>query len=723
MNSLKQSLRLAAAAALLTAAACVEHPESAQDDRQYLGYGYGEGAVIFDVDGHYVKSDTALTLPLDTAVSVTRAAAGDTLTLTRAATDINDLAALKATARGFSVFASYTGLRTYASATVSPDFMCNQQVTWDGTYWNYAPVKYWPNGYGEATDEGTGEQQTHVSFFAYAPWSDCAQTPSDYCVYDCSQTFDQGDAWVNYRLAEQTYQLDGEGNLVLDGEGNKQPTNDWLANQTDLLYAIPLMDEVKPAVNERLKFSFRHALGTVGDDITIRGNDCTDLTDLLKKDVKDTTVRLELILNSVSIDYILTAKGRLTLWTPLDHLDFGLLYHGTAAEQAAERQKVEANWSPIISENVKTKRTVGWTGLHHVLYSYDGTTSGTAWQQTGYGVYYIPVEGDDYVQRATVTAHYTVRRYTSYEGEDDPGNVYTDYDDSATTSLVLHKQEAYGEGRRMGLSVSMRDIKTRSDALIDLATANMTGTVMPTYTYDGHAWQPAGSEMTIMANGQTLTKDVDYTIVGYENNVHTSNVSGYNDDCVTVTKSDNQVVPSDAIIKNNNGSGTAVTSNYNITYVPAAITYTTPKTIDSSDIQKGWVITNDGRAFPSVSAARSAGYSDAQIQSVVVYIYGNTRFAVSRTETCSVPYSSATSTVSALGSVSYNGRTYNYRLPTTTEAVMLMDTSGHITGTQINSILTSFGATPLKDISGVHTGDNVGYWVSDQPATTNYSYA
>lgn len=537
MTHMKHILRLAAATALLMAAAgCAEHPESAQDNRQYPGYGYGEGAVIFDVDGRYVKSDTALTLHLDTTVSATPAADSDAIT--RAAADIDNLDALKATARGFSVFASYTGRRTYAGTTVSPDFMCNQQVTWDGTYWNYAPVKYWPNGYGEATAEGTGEQQTHVSFFAYAPWSDCAQTSSDYCVYDCAQTFDQGDAWVSYRLAEQTYQRDGEGHLVLDTDGNRQPTNDWLHDQTDLLYAIPLLDEVKPAVNERLKFSFKHALGTVGDDVTIRGNDCTDLTDLLDADVAGTTVRLELILNSVSIGYILTAKGRLTLWTPLDHLDYGLLYNGTAAEQAAERQKVEANWSPIVSENVKTTRTVGWTDQHHVLYSYDGTTHGGAtWQQTGQGVYYIPVEGDDYVQRATVTAHYTVRRYTTYVADGDPANVYTDYDDSATTTLVLHQQEAYGEGRRMGISVSMCDIKTGGgkSTLTDLATADMTGTVMPQYTYDGHAWQPAAAEMVIKANGQTLTEGVDYTIVSYLNNVHTSNVTGYNDDCAHVT--------------------------------------------------------------------------------------------------------------------------------------------------------------------------------------------
>lgn len=62
--------------------------------------------------------------------------------------------------RGFGVLAYYTGQTDFAN-TNKPNFMWNQQVTYDKTNknWEYTPVKYWPT---KVSDK--------VSFFAYAPY-------------------------------------------------------------------------------------------------------------------------------------------------------------------------------------------------------------------------------------------------------------------------------------------------------------------------------------------------------------------------------------------------------------------------------------------------------------------------------------------------------------------------------------------------------------------------
>lgn len=71
-------------------------------------------------------------------------------------------------AKGFGVFAYYTGQSTWATAgsTTAPNFMYNQQVTWASSAWSYTPMKYWPNTEGDK-----------ISFFAYAPYS--ASSPAN----------------------------------------------------------------------------------------------------------------------------------------------------------------------------------------------------------------------------------------------------------------------------------------------------------------------------------------------------------------------------------------------------------------------------------------------------------------------------------------------------------------------------------------------------------------
>ena len=239
---------------------------------------------------------------------------------TRATGMIDDDASLQA--GGFGVFGCYTGLHNYSESDANSSFMYNQKLEWvsGDAHWEYNPVKYWP-----------GEEGHKVSFFAYAPYSECNGTG---CIPSCVRYQETADPWVMYRIAENP------------------------DDQVDLLYATPLLDQTKMAVNERLEFTFKHALACVGENVTI-STSATGVT-----------------LKEVSIDYTLTAKGRLVLWN-----------------------RGSANWTPIQSEDVVTVRSVSLlTGGHEPL---PKTFSGQ-------GLFCIPAEAAGYPQKATMHVTYVV---------------------------------------------------------------------------------------------------------------------------------------------------------------------------------------------------------------------------------------------------------------------------------------------------------------------------
>ena len=239
---------------------------------------------------------------------------------TRATGMIDDDASLQA--GGFGVFGCYTGLHNYSESDANSSFMYNQELEWvsGDAHWEYNPVKYWP-----------GEEGHKVSFFAYAPYSECDGTG---CIPSCVRYQETADPWVMYRIAENP------------------------DDQVDLLYATPLLDQTKMAVNERLEFTFKHALACVGENVTI-STSATGVT-----------------LKEVSIDYTLTAKGRLVLWN-----------------------RGSANWTPIQSEDVVTVRSVSLlTGGHEPL---PKTFSGQ-------GLFCIPAEAAGYPQKATMHVTYVV---------------------------------------------------------------------------------------------------------------------------------------------------------------------------------------------------------------------------------------------------------------------------------------------------------------------------
>lgn len=80
-----------------------------------------------------------------------------------------DADAIKTAKVGFGVFAYHTNSDVY-DQTFTPNFMYNQQVTYNSTdpaHWEYSPIKYWPNEFGNGA---ASEDVDKVSFFAYAPF-------------------------------------------------------------------------------------------------------------------------------------------------------------------------------------------------------------------------------------------------------------------------------------------------------------------------------------------------------------------------------------------------------------------------------------------------------------------------------------------------------------------------------------------------------------------------
>ena len=149
---------------------------------------------------------------------------------------------------GFGVFAYYTGATAWESAKASatPNFMYNQQVTWDGTnsVWIYTPVKYWPNDNNPADGSGAAGSQTrsYVSFFAYAPYSDMSSPPSS-GVTAISANSETGAPVLTYTWA-------ADADLLYASQIDRYKYDSYDANDNG-------------RVSDVVPFIFRHALAKV----------------------------------------------------------------------------------------------------------------------------------------------------------------------------------------------------------------------------------------------------------------------------------------------------------------------------------------------------------------------------------------------------------------------------------------------------------------------------
>lgn len=270
---------------------------------------------------------------------------------------------------GFGVFGFDTGLYRYGDSHVNPNFMYNEKVSYDAATarWSYEPVKYWPNGEGELAGT-TGALVNHLSFFAYAPYSDMAEdNPAGYCIPTISDQSEPGNPWIVYRIHEDVSQ------------------------QVDLLYAPTVvdrtLDQAKPDVAARIGFQFRHALACVGEKVRVSCS--ANLKAALAGEATSQGGKIQVILQNVRIRFHLTERARLTLWST-----------GTP------RWRLLLNGEPTTDRLVTYGEDLGW-----LLYSTLAAEGGSAWESAGgEGVFYIPVDVPDDVQTATVIGEFIVRR-------------------------------------------------------------------------------------------------------------------------------------------------------------------------------------------------------------------------------------------------------------------------------------------------------------------------
>lgn len=152
--------------------------------------------------------------------------------------------------QGFAVFASYTGQEDFLAQEMN--FMYNQQVTHNGTAWEYTPLKYWPNN-----------PDDQVSFFAYAPHNVDGASPI------------ANEAKVNFTVQGA------------------------VADQKDLVVADALKDQTKQAIAGKVDFTFKHVLARVGLNVEamfdLVNGDATGNTDTNKDNgtkATETTIKV-----------------------------------------------------------------------------------------------------------------------------------------------------------------------------------------------------------------------------------------------------------------------------------------------------------------------------------------------------------------------------------------------------------------------------------------------
>ncbi len=345
------------------------------------------------------------------------------------ALNITDLTAMQATDKGFGVFGCYTGLYKYSDSNVHPDFMYNEHVTYNTDKWTYSPVKYWPNGEGQAS-VNTGENPHYVSFMAYAPWTederdeaepDASTHPEEYCISAFSAQGALGNPWLTYRLIPQAN----------------------LDKQVDLLYAVAQLDQKKPITADPIVFQFNHALACVGNKI---GIECSEgLQNQTDSRIVSPVTNARVDVTGIEIVYTLTSKARLVLWN-----------------------RGEANWQAIVSEVPTCTRTVTLLDPEdpaddktvYVKHSDipSAITPQNLWE--GSGVFYIPIELSGFEQQAQVTITYRLGNYNGAEWVFDKSY-------SGTATLVLKNyEEAYQPGKHLYINVELNQMNISLTAAI-----------------------------------------------------------------------------------------------------------------------------------------------------------------------------------------------------------------------------------------------------------------
>jgi len=179
--------------------------------------------------------------------------------------DIADAAALQASS-GFGVFAYYTDDNVYDQSYL-PNFMYNTAVTYGGGAWTYAPIKYWPNEYGENAVSGDVDK---VTFFAYAPYFAAnlatGSTGEATGIVGFSRNREAGDPIVKYKVDLDPASYNAGQMDLMWGVVSTTDAAAWAVEnvtpQNALVGEYPWLNVERPAdaAAQKVKFTFYHAL-------------------------------------------------------------------------------------------------------------------------------------------------------------------------------------------------------------------------------------------------------------------------------------------------------------------------------------------------------------------------------------------------------------------------------------------------------------------------------
>lgn len=183
---------------------------------------------------------------------------------------------------GFGVFGYHTDDADYTQYAI-PNFMYNQQVTHDGTYWNYEPVKYWPNEYESAMSDEIDK----LTFFAYAPYvqvnpaNGIPNVPgvnTEYNITQLTKYNATGDPFIKYVVdMDPATSVD----LLWGVVANTTDYTDVSGSTTPLVsVGYPFLDLVKPTLTSKINFDFKHALAKLNVQIDAYVDGTNNSTDI-----------------------------------------------------------------------------------------------------------------------------------------------------------------------------------------------------------------------------------------------------------------------------------------------------------------------------------------------------------------------------------------------------------------------------------------------------------
>ena len=183
---------------------------------------------------------------------------------------------------GFGVFAYYTDGSLYDPDASKPNFMYNQQISYNTSAWTYEPVKYWPN----ETTNGGAAYNDYLSFLAYAPFvavnettglvdttgmtEEEAKDATSIGIISLSRNYAGGDATVRNNT---TFQPDKRVDLCWG-----VARNNFTGGDNSLTAGQPYLNITKPGLTDKIGFEFKHALAAlnVQIDAYVDGTDNTN---------------------------------------------------------------------------------------------------------------------------------------------------------------------------------------------------------------------------------------------------------------------------------------------------------------------------------------------------------------------------------------------------------------------------------------------------------------